>query len=314
MKYVFAPIFFLNLFFFGSVFLTPRIVDAALSGSSQTTLSVTVNGEVEPEPETPPPSGGGGGGGGGGVSSPTGITFSGRAYPLSRVTILKNGQAAVTTIAGPDAKFNVSLANLSTGNYTFSVYGEDSDGRRSESFTFPVYVTSGASTNVSGIFIAPTIAVDKSQVRRGDNIAIFGQSTPSGEITIEVNSDTTHFVKTTADGNGVYLFNFDSTPLEIGQHLAKSKAAIVGEVSVFGRPVVFAVGNKNITPKEDQKCPLKADLNRDCRVNLVDFSIAAFWYKRSSSTAFRLLEKDYLSGDGQVDLRDFSIMAYHWTG
>ena len=87
----------------------------------------------------------------------------------------------VTTIADPEANFNVSISNLATGNYTFSVYGEDSEGRRSSVFTFPIYITSGVVTNIGGIFLAPTIAVDKSEVKRGDNISIFGQSIPECE-------------------------------------------------------------------------------------------------------------------------------------
>jgi hypothetical protein len=58
----------------------------------------------------------------------------------------------------------------------------------------------------------------------------------------------------------------------------------------------------------------KADLNCDGRVNLVDFSIAAYWYKRPLNDAFKAIEKDRLNGDGKIDLIDFSIMAYYWTG
>src|SRR5208283_177738 len=104
-----------------------------------------------PLPCTYAQSGGSGGGGGGGGGSPTsGVTtavnFSGRAYPLSTVGILEDGQLAVTTIADPDANFSVSIGNLAAGNYTFSVFGEDSSGRRSSAFTFPIFITSGVTT------------------------------------------------------------------------------------------------------------------------------------------------------------------------
>jgi hypothetical protein len=49
-------------------------------------------------------------------------------------------------------------------------------------------------------------------------------------------------------------------------------------------------------------------------VDLVDFSIAAYWYKQPLSDAFKKIEKAELNGDGKVDLVDFSIMAYYWTG
>src|SRR3989338_10019043 len=64
-------------------------------------------------------SGGGGGGGGGSFSPPstpqTAVNFSGRAYPKSTVTLLKDAQIAATTIAGADANFQISLSGLSTG-------------------------------------------------------------------------------------------------------------------------------------------------------------------------------------------------------
>jgi len=254
---------------------------------------------------------GGGGGGGGYVSSPviTSIIFEGRAYPLTKVVVLKDGQIAVSTIAGPDARFEVNLTELATGDYTFAVYGEDGKGLRSSLFTFPIYISSGATTKVSGIFIAPTIAIDKSEVKRGDNIAIFGQSAPQSEITIAVNSEEEFFVKTPADKDGVYLYNFDTTPLDMGQHFTKSKTALNGEISSFSKAIGFLVGTKNVASVLPTKCPAKTDLNGDCRVNLVDFSITAYWYKRSSPPA-----SIDLNGDGKIDLIDFSIMAFYWTG
>lgn len=253
------------------------------------------------------------GGGGGYVPPPeTRVIFQGRAYPLSRVTILKDGQVAVTTIAGPDANFNVALTGLTGGNYVFSVYGEDSKLRRSALFTFAVYVTPGTTTTISGIFLSPTIDADKAEVRRGDNLAIFGQSVPIGEITIAVSSEEDIFLKTKADKDGVYLYSFDTSVLAFGQHLAKSKAASEGAISPFGRTVGFLVSTRSVA-RAAVKCG-RADLNCDGRVNLVDFSIAAYWYKRPLSEAFKQIEKERLNGDGKITLTDFSIMAFYWTG
>ena len=180
--------------------------------------------------------------------------------------------------------------------------------------TFPVSVTSGSVTNVTGIFIAPTIAVDKSELKRGDTLSIFGQSAPASEITILVNSEQEFFAKTNSDASGAYLYNFDSTPLETGEHSTKSKSAVQGEISSFSAAVRFAIGQRTVFAGPPQRCPSKGDLNQDCRVNLVDFSVAAFWYKRPLSAAFASIEKTSLNGDNKVDLVDFSIMAFFWTG
>jgi len=264
---------------------------------------------------TCPPSGGGGGGEAYIPPAPeTKVIFSGRAYPKSTVTLLKDAQIAATTIAGVDANFQMSISGLSAGNYIFALYSEDKDGRRSSLLTFPVSVTAGATTNVSGIFIAPTIDVDKSEVKRGDNIAIFGQSAPQADIVVSVSSEEEYFAKTISDRDGIYLHNVDTTILDYGVHYTKSKASIGNLlISSYGQVISFKVGTITVL-KEIKPEISKGDLNNDNRVNLVDFSIAAFWYKRTISAEFKLKEAERLNGDGKVDLVDFSIMAYYWTG
>jgi len=270
--------------------------------STGLTISAVVN-----APSTP--GGGGGGGGGGGFSGPsTTVNFSGRAYPLSRVYILQNGALAVSTIAGPDAKFAVSFTGISSGGYTFTVYGEDDAGRRSENFSFPLIVTSGTTIDVSGIFISPTIDVDKSEVRRGDNLVIFGRSAPESTVVISVHSAFESFHSVISDTSGAYVYTLDTSPLEIGMHEAKSKTVLPAEVSTYSRPVSFAVGDKNVEAKK--YCGAgRGDLNCDFKVNIVDYSILAYWYNKRNPPV-----KVDLNNDGKVNLIDFSILAYYWTG
>jgi len=301
MKSYLKPLFFvLFVFFF--------LGGAGLREGKAVTIEETVTITATVPAPSPPPSGGGGGGGA--VPSPpqTTVNFTGRAYPKSTVTLLKDAQIVATTIAGADANFAITLSGLSGGNFIFSVYSEDNKGRRSSLLTFPISITQGVTTTVSGIFIAPTIAVDKSEVKRGDNIAIFGQSASQADIIISVNSEEEFFVKTISDKDGIYLYNFDTTPLEMRQHFTKSKASIGNlEISSFSRVISFKVGTKTV--EKAKKAEVKGDLNQDGRVNLVDFSIAAYWYKRPSPPAAA-----DSNGDGKVDLIDFSIMAFYWTG
>lgn len=273
--------------------------------------------EVSATPTAPVSGGGGGGGGGSGggggyipPSGGSGVNFSGRAYPRSTITVLKDAQIVATTIADTSATFSSSVTGLSAGNYFFSIYSEDNQGRRSSLLTFPVSVTSNVITNITGIFVAPTIAVDKSEVRRGDNIAIFGQTTVSSDVTIQVNSEEPYFAKTKADASGVYLYNFDTAPLEYGDHSTKSKASIGNEISSFSSAVPFVVGTKNVAAIATIKsCTKKGDVNGDCKINLVDFSIVGYWYKRAGVPV-----NIDVNGDGKVTLTDFSIMAFNWTG
>ena len=276
--------------------------------ATSTEVSATPVAGVTP----PPPSGGGGGGGSTTITA--GAIFSGRAYPRSTITLLKDAQVVSSTVADANANFQITVSGLSGRNYIFSLYSEDFKGLQSPLYSFPVSITSGVTTKVGNIFIAPTITVDKSEVKRGDNIAIFGQSVPAAEIIISVNSDEELFVKKTTDLNGIYLLNFDSSVLELGQHYTRVKAALKEEISSLSKAVGFTVGTKNVFAKLPTQSAMKADLNNDKQINYVDFSIAAYWYKRTLSATFKLIEAERLNGDGKIDPVDFSIMAYYWTG
>lgn len=298
------------------------VIIGALAGAYYVSAnsSVSVSAIVETTSTTSSPTTttiGGGGGGGGGYVPPTPTTqvlFTGRAYPKSIVTLLKDATVAATTIASSNANFQINLSGLSGGNYIFSIYSEDDRGNRSSLLTFPLSVVSGATLNVDDIFIAPTIDVNKSEVKRGENIAIFGQSAAQADIVISVNSEEEFFAKTISDKDGIYLYNFDTAILDYGSHYTKSKASIGNQlISGFSYLANFKVGTKTVF-KETMKIPEKGDLNNDKRVNLVDFSIAAYWYKRPISTAFAAIEAEKLNNDGKIDLVDFSIMAYYWTG
>jgi cysteine-rich repeat protein len=268
---------------------------------------------IETPAPTNPPSGGGGGGGGGYIPPETKVTFSGKAYPKSIVTLLKDAQVVATTIADENADFSISLTGISSGSYIFSVYSEDKEGNHSSLLTFPLSVTYGVTTNVKSIFIAPTIDTDKSEVKKGEVVKIFGQAAPNSDITVIINSDEEIYGKTKADNAGAYLYNLDTVEVEKGDHLAKSRATLENDISSLSKTVSFKVGDKTILRTKASRCG-KADLNCDGRVNLVDFSIAAYWYKRTLSSEFKTIENERLNGDNKIDLIDFSIMAYYWTG
>lgn len=253
--------------------------------------------------------GNGGGGGGGYVNLPTIVNFTGRAYPLSKIIILQNGVQFAQTISGQDAKFNIKLSGLYSGQYIFSVVSEDNTGRQSSPFTFPLQLTQGVETTISGIFLSPTIDVDKQIVKQGEDIAIFGKTSSDSLVTISVHSAVESFVTTYSDDDGVYLYNFDTTPLELGLHQTKSKSKIVStnEVSPFSNTVSFQVG-KETKPKPETEC-FFADINCDGHINLIDFSIMTYWYKKP----FPLPKAD-LDNNKIVNLADFSILAYYWNG
>lgn len=252
------------------------------------------------------------GGSGGGYLITTGVTFKGRAYPNTKVIVLQDGGRVAETIAGPDAEFTIMITGLSAGSYSFGILAEDRRGIRSTLISFPIEIMKGAVASVGGIFIAPSADVDKKEVRRGDTITVFGQSIPRADIIIKVNSKNEFFTATKTDTDGVYVYALDTSPLEIGGHTAKAKSTIKGTISPFGTAVSFSVTKKIAVQKNQptQSCaPIKGDLNGDCRVNIVDFSILAHWYNRPSAPV-----AIDMNNDGKINLKDFSIMAFYWSG
>jgi hypothetical protein len=252
-------------------------------------------------------------GGGGGGSSPiyipsATVNFSGRAYPLSRVVVLRDGAPVVSTIEGPDARFNISVTGVSAGTATFAVYGEDSDGRHSGNFSFPLIITAGVTVDISGIFISPTIAVDKNAVAKGDTVTIFGQSIPESTVVISIHSAQELFRSVATDANGAYLYKLDTSDLEVGDHTAQSKVKKLEDVSPYGKTVDFTVSQEGTVPEPTICGAGRGDLNCDTVVNFVDYSVMAYWYKKANPPA-----RFDLNHDGLVNLIDFSILAYYWT-
>ena len=249
-----------------------------------------------------------GGGGGGTTISPPQVTFSGLAYPGSRVTILKDAQVAAITIAGPDAKFKVGLSGLLNGNYNFGIWAADKSNRRSVTHTFALSVKSGSSVTVSGVFLPPTISIDKSEVRRGDVLGIAGQSVPEADVSLVVRSDSL-VKKVTVDKSGAWFYKLDTTELEFGDHSTQAKSVTENDISSLSQLLLFKVGAISKKAISLVIASPKGDVNSDERVNLVDFSIMAYWHKRPSPPA-----SIDLNDDGKINLVDFSIMAYYWTG
>jgi hypothetical protein len=270
---------------------------------------VTITATVPGAPTSGGGGGGGrgGGGGGGGSTVPKGkatVVFSGRAYPGSAVTILESSTRRGSSIAGSDATFSFTLQNVSPGNHTYALFSTDRNGIRSALQSFPISVTSDLITTVSGIFIAPTISVDKASVARGEPVTILGQTAPTGNVSITVNSSSALSFLTTADSAGIYAYTFLTNVLEDGRHEALARTSVAGAVSGLSSTATFRVGES--APDEGVA---ENDLNGDDRINIVDFSILAFWFKKSGPP-----EAVDLNGDGSVNLIDFSILAYHWTG
>ncbi len=264
-------------------------------------------------------SGGGGGGGGGGAGAPPALPLNpvnvivrGIAYPGSRVTLLKDGQTAASTQSGPDARFEIQLSGVGEGTFTFSVWATDKNGVRSTLYPFTVTLTPGATTVISGVFIPPTLSLDYETVKRGEPLRVIGQSAPEAKVSVIFHSDTEIVEDVSADAQGLWTYVLDTLRLDYGDHTTQARSIKNKDISTLSKTISFKVGTQNIAAKKQATTQIKSDLNGDDRVDLADFSIMLFWYKRE------LTDKSPvgvdLNNDGKVDLVDFSIFAYNWTG
>jgi hypothetical protein len=248
----------------------------------------------------PVPPGGGGGGGGGG---PANVVFEGKAYPRAFITILKEGSVAATFFAENSGLFKRELTGLNSGTYSFGIFAEDTEKRKSVTIGFTVGLPAGLTTTISGIFISPTISLTPTQVEKGQNVDIYGQVFPESKVNIFISSE--NIVKgTNATKEGKWAYKFDTSPLAEAEHQAKSMALFgAGEQSPFSQTLSFLV------LKKGAKVCKGADLNFDGKVNIVDFSILLyFWNQKNPSN--RCADINF---DGTVNIIDFSIMMYWWA-
>jgi len=237
----------------------------------------------------------------------TKVILKGKAYPNVDVHILIDG--VVVGIVRTDAKadFYFESTEVTPGINSFGFWAMDSDNLKSTLLTLTFRVTSGAVSTISGIYISPTINIDKNSVKQGETVRIFGQTVPETEVQVHIHSPEEFIKQTNSVPTGSWELVFDTTPLTEEFHTAKALFQVAtsdGNIikSGFSRSISFHVGKVGASAP----CP-EADLNHDKRVNLTDFSILLFHWGTDNACADQ-------NQNGKVDLIDFSIMMYYWTG
>lgn len=246
----------------------------------------------------------GGGGGGGWIPPPeeTKVIIKGKAYPGAKVTFLQDGSFIVTRNADNLANFETEITDITPGLWTFSLWAEDNQGRKSITFSFTVNIIAKMTTTISGIFLPPTIELSKVNLQKGETLDVYGQTAPESEVSTHVESPEL-IKETKANEEGEWLQGINTGILGEGMHTSRAKAVSPeGLASSFSRLLTFYVGD--IIP--GIICP-NADFNGDGRVNLVDFSILLYWWGKPNPCVDQ-------NQDGIVNFPDFSIMLYYWTG
>ena len=263
----------------------------------------------------PAGAGGGGGGGGGGAGRTGGgqvelgetqVNITGRAYPNSTVNIILDTENIGTVRTNNNGDFEF-LTGSSPGTATLGVWAEDRQGTRSVTFNTTFDVTQAAITNINNVLLPPTLRLSAQEVDPGDVVTVSGQSIPNATVEVEVQPSGLT-LETESGNNGSWELELDTALISIAEHTIRARTLTgtppLTTNSAFSRSLQLFVG-------VDGQPTSNSDLNRDGRVDLIDFSILIFWWGTDGGNSNPPAD---INGDGIVNLADFSILLFNWTG
>ncbi len=260
-------------------------------------------------------SGGGGGGGGGGFESQPGafesgdgrVVISGTAPANSRLFVLVDGRERGNVLVNNRGGYQVTIDGISRGAYTFGIYAIDSNSVRTSTFSTSFTVQGARASALSNIHIPPSVRVTPDPVDPGQVATVSGFSVPGATVTIEnerADGGGKQTLTATAGATGAWSIPVDTTGFRVGTYRVRARAVAEGVSTNFSNYLNYGVGER-ATPT------INADLNRDGRVNLTDFSILLFWWGTDGGASNPPAD---INQDGRVNLTDFSILLFNWTG
>jgi hypothetical protein len=229
------------------------------------------------------------------------VSFSGKAYPqakLSVIAIKENEDQIIKKdiISSADGSFAIELSGLSIGPRAYALLVQDKDNRVTQTKVFNLNLISAKSAlEVKNIIISPTIGFPRSTITKGDFLAIVGYAVPGSKLEIVIDGKPIS-AQVLAGNDGEYKYLYNTSGLNFGSHTISARQTINnGLQSEFSPQKVFFVTNLTVP---------KTDFNNDGELNIGDWSIfLARW--SSSDVTTRML--DDLNSDGKLDATDLSI-------
>ena len=231
---------------------------------------------------------------------PTTITFSGKAFPGGKVSIIDKQLNTETTIGqdyvtDAEGSFNISFIGILQALHSFGIKAKDKDGRVSQTKLFFINTISDSLVE-KDILLSPTIGLANGQVTRGDSATITGYATPGNTVRLEL--DGILIKDMLAGSNGAYKFDIPTGVIEFGSHTVRTK-----QVSPAGKESDFSVSRTMVVSR---LLVVQADLNSDGKVDIRDWSIfLSLWGDPKASGRSRI----DINNDGKVDITDFSIFV-----
>lgn len=261
-------------------------------------------------PPAPPPTPSGNGGGSGAVPmrAQTQVVFAGKAYPNTRVQILKDGVLLGIAQADGNADFSYNVTNATPGPTTFGFWAEDNKKIRSITYTTTFQVTQNAVTNVGNVFLPPTIRALIAKVSPGTNIILDGTTAPRARVQLLLDKSSAPVHTANSKDNGEWDASLPTggmSPENYHQILPFLEligaSGTVPQKSGNGTSLNVFVGNSNVSDRTGN-----GDINGDGKVNILDFSMLLFRFGGADPAGD-------LNHDGKVNIADLSIMLFNWT-
>lgn len=236
------------------------------------------------------------------------VVISGYAYPNSSVGILVDGKFFNTTKASATGAYSITLDEIARGVYTFGVYASGQDQTKSSTFSTSFTVTGGRTSALSNINVAPSILVNPDPVNPGQTLTASGYALPNATVSIQngkLRSTIMKDITVTSNASGFWTTIIDTAGFSVGTYQIRAKSTQTDGISTnWSEYTFYGVG-------QSAETPINADLNRDGKINLIDFSILLFWWNTNGGDSDPPAD---INRDGRVSLTDFSIMLFAWTG
>lgn len=244
------------------------------------------------------------------------VTLSGFAMPLGAVSVLRDGKKEASIQAKPDGTFSVFVDALERGTYTFLTYAEDSKGKKTATYSSTLTLESGTNNTISNIVLPPSVTTPKDTIEIGETIALSGETAPGSTVEVYIQpqvpgqglGSAKKFIATSTEASatergGLWSLDADTAGLTKGTYRIRARTIKSPQAeSTYSTALLVGVGEG---PTPDTS--MAADINKDGKVNLVDFSIML--------TSWGGVNPDVdINADGVINLSDFSIMLFNWTG
>jgi hypothetical protein len=220
---------------------------------------------------------------------------------------MRDGLEIGTTQANAQGKFIFNRTNLTSGDAIIGLWATDNARRRSITWTFAIALPPSAQAKGAGIILPPTISLQSDVVAPAGSLFVQGASTPGSSVLVSFlpgKSETAVSVGL----DGLWKYTRTGASFDLGEYYIKARTILPPgqDKSEWSQLVPFTVG----VPKPGSQCENGPDVNGDGKIDLIDFSILAFWWDQRVVTGATY----DLNCDDRVTLADFSILAFSWSG